>query len=136
MQVYKSKGCRRNCSGNLLSVFFHEIYLSLIKILLMDNYQPHLRKTVSYYQLLLQRYARRFVQDDNLSAKIVEEVLECQYNINSLVPCKHLRHVLKTDVLNKCYYHIQAIIFGQEITNKPLPNRLKRIIETGKTETK
>jgi hypothetical protein len=102
----------------------------------MDNYQPHLRKTVSYYQLLLQRYARRFVQDDNLSAKIVEEVLECQYNINSLVPCKHLRNVLKTDVLNKCYYHIQAIIFGQEITNKPLPNRLKRIIETGKTETK
>jgi len=100
----------------------------------MENYQPHLRKTVSYYQLLLQRYARRLVQDDNLAAKIVEEVLESQYNINSLLPSKHLRQILKTDVLNKCYYHIQSLIFEKAEINEQLPNYLKTIIETDKAE--
>jgi DNA-directed RNA polymerase specialized sigma24 family protein len=100
----------------------------------MENYQPHLRKTVSYYQLLLQRYARRLVQDDNLAAKIVEEVLESQYNLNSLLPSKHLRQILKTDVLNKCYYHIQSLIFEKAEINEQLPNYLKTIIETDKAE--
>lgn len=100
----------------------------------MENYQPHLRKTVSYYQLLLQRYARRFVQDEILAESIVKDVLQSQYNINSLVPSKHLRQVLKTDVLNKCYYHIQSLIFEKPEINEPLPNYLKTIIETDKAE--
>jgi len=100
----------------------------------MENYQPHLRKTVSYYQLLLQRYARRFVQDEVLAENIVTEVLESQYNINSLVPSKHLRQVLKTDVLNKCYYHIQSLIFDKPLINEPHLLDLRTIIETGKTE--
>jgi hypothetical protein len=97
----------------------------------MQNYQPHLQETVCYYQLLLQRYARRLIQDEVLAKYIVSNVLETQYRMNSLVPCKHLRHVLKTDVLNKCYYHIQAVIFGQEIIKEPLPDHLKTIIEKG-----
>ena len=100
----------------------------------MENYQPHLRKTVSYYQLLLQRYARRFVQDEVLAENIVTEVLESQYNINSLVPSKHLRQVLKTDVLNKCYYHIQSLIFDKPLINEPHLLDLRTIIKTGKTE--
>ena len=100
----------------------------------MESYQPHLKETVSYYQLLLQRYARRFVQDELLAAGIVRDVLESQYNINSLVPSKHLRQVLKTDVLNKCYYHIQTMIFDQSIIKEPLSSHLKTIIKTGETE--
>ena len=93
----------------------------------MDNYQPHLRKTVSYYQLLLQRYARRLVLNDTLAANIVQEVLEHQYDLNSLVPSKHLRQVLKTDVLNYCYYHIQAKMFDRPLIKIPLRNLLKAI---------
>jgi len=93
----------------------------------MDNYQPHLRKTVSYYQLLLQRYARRLVLNDTLAANIVQEVLEHQYDLNSLVPSKHLRQVLKTDVLNYCYYHIQAKMFDRPAIKVPLRNLLKAI---------
>lgn len=99
----------------------------------MENYQPHLKKTVSYYQLLLQRYARRFVQDEILAESIVKDVLQSQYNINSLVPSKHLRQVLKTDVLNKCYYHMQSLIF-QKPLNEPYPFDLRTIIETDNAE--
>jgi hypothetical protein len=93
----------------------------------MENYQPHLRKTVSYYQLLLQRYARRFVRNETLAANIVQEVLDCQYYFNSLVPSKHLRQVLKTDVLNYCYYHMQAKMFDRPLIKIPLRNLLKAI---------
>jgi len=93
----------------------------------MESYQPHLRKTVSYYQLLLQRYARRLVRNETLAANIVQEVLEHQYNLNALVPSKHLRQVLKTDVLNYCYYHIQAKIFDRPAIKVPLRNLLKAL---------
>lgn len=96
----------------------------------MENYQPHLRKTVSYYQLLLQRYARRLVRNETLAANIVQEVLECQYDLNSLVPSKHLRQVLKTDVLNYCYYHIQAQMFDRPAIKVPLRNQLKTLVKT------
>jgi hypothetical protein len=94
----------------------------------MENCQSYLRITVSYYQELLQRYARRLLKDDILAANVVKEVLEIQYNINSLVPSKHLRQVLKTDVLNHCYYHIQANIFDQPVIKVVPPSHLKTII--------
>lgn len=81
----------------------------------MQNYQPHLRKTVLYYNLLLQRYARRLVHDEAIAETIVREVLECQYDFNSLVPSRHLRQVLKTDVLNCCFYHIQSKMFDRPL---------------------
>jgi hypothetical protein len=103
----------------------------------MENYQPHLLKTVTYYQLLLQRYARRFVQDEILAENIVRDVLQNQYNINSLLPSKHLRQVLKTDVLNQCYYHIQSLIFdNKRLIRKPNPLDLRTIIQTDQTELK
>jgi hypothetical protein len=100
----------------------------------MENYQPHLLKTVTYYQLLLQRYARRLVVNETLAANIVQEVLECQYYFNSLVPSKHLRQVLKTDVLNYCYYHIQAKMFDRPLIKVPLRNVLKAIEPAEQTD--
>lgn len=97
----------------------------------MDNYQPHLRKTVSYYQLLLQRYARRLVHDETAAATIVMEVLECQYELNLLVPGKHLRLVLKTDVLNYCFYHIQVKIFDRKIEKVLCRNHIKTYFKEG-----
>jgi hypothetical protein len=117
-----------------VSVLFLKSILSLIKILLMENYQPHLRKTVSYYQLLLQRYARRLVLDETVASNIVQEVLECQYYFNSLVPSKHLRQVLRADVLNYCYYHIQAKMFDRPVIKVPLRNLLKTIETDEQTE--
>jgi hypothetical protein len=102
----------------------------------MENCQAYLREAVSYYQPLLERFARRLVEDDNLAANIVQEVLESQYNLNSLVPSKHLRQVLKTDVLNYCYYHIQAKIFDRPPIKVPLRNHLKTTSQTDVNESR
>jgi hypothetical protein len=79
----------------------------------MQTNQLRLVKTVAYYDPLLQRYARRVVQDEEAAAHIVMQVLEAQYEINGLVPAEHLRQVLKTDVLNRCYYWKQSQIFNK-----------------------
>jgi len=92
--------------------------------------QPLLAKTIAYFDPLLQRYARRLVHDEITAANIVQEVLECQYELNSLVPSKHLRQVLKTDVLNYCYYHIQAKMFDRPVIKVPLRNQLKTLVKT------
>lgn len=101
------------------------LYLKYFK---MENCQAYLREAVSYYQALLQRYARRILQDEIMAANIVKEVLEIQYSLNSLVPSKHLRQVLKTDVLNYCYYHIQAKIFDRPVIKVSPPPHLETII--------
>jgi hypothetical protein len=77
----------------------------------METKSPNLLWVVSYYDKLLQRYARRVINDAGMAAIIVKEVLETQYDINGLVPAKHLRQVLKTDVLNRCFYWKQSQIF-------------------------
>lgn len=85
----------------------------------MQNDQQHFINATSSYAILLQRYARRLVQDETVAIKIVQEVLEFQYDLNALVPSEHLRQVLKTDVLNNCYYHIQAKIFDRQLIKVP-----------------
>ena len=72
-------------------------------------------KAVAGYSALLQRYARRLVQDEATASNIVQKVLESQYDLNALMPSKHLREVLKTDVLNHCYYYLQAKIFDRPL---------------------
>ena len=93
----------------------------------MQTRQITLVNTVAYYDPLLQRYARRIIQNEAAAAIIVQEVLEAQFQINGLVPAKHLRQVLKTDVLNYCYYHIQAKMFDRPVIKIPLRNFLKAI---------
>jgi hypothetical protein len=80
----------------------------------MQTNSPNLLWVVSYYDKLLQRYARRLVNDAGVAASIVKQVLEAQYDLNGLVPAKHLRQVLKTDVLNRCFYWQQSQIFNKE----------------------
>jgi len=63
----------------------------------MQSRQSTLVNTVAYYDPLLQRYARRVIQNEAAAAIIVQDVLEAQFQINGLVPAKHLRQVLKTD---------------------------------------
>jgi hypothetical protein len=82
----------------------------------MQTESTNLLWTVSYYDKLLQRYARRLVNDAAAAAIIVKEVLEVQYDLNGLVPAKHLRQVLKTDVLNRCFYWKQSRIFHKPPT--------------------
>lgn len=72
-------------------------------------------KAVAGYSALLQRYARRLVQDESTASNIVQKVLESQYELNALLPCEHLRQVLKADVLNHCYYYLQARIFDRPL---------------------
>jgi hypothetical protein len=78
----------------------------------MQSYQPHWAKTVSYYHLLLQRYARRLVHDKSTAATIVQEVLESQY------------------VLNYCFYHIQVKMFGRPAEKSLCRNRIKILFQT------
>lgn len=92
--------------------------------------QPLLAKTIAYYDPLLQRYARRLLHDEITAANIVQEVLECQYELNSLVPSKHLRQVLKTDVLNYCFYHMQVKMFGREPLLMPCRNHVTIVPQT------
>ena len=73
----------------------------------MQVHQSRLVDTIAYYDPLLQRYARRLVHDEEAGAAIVMQVLEKQYELNLLAPGKHLRLVLKNDVLTYCFNYIQ-----------------------------
>ena len=96
----------------------------------MNIDQPHLAKTIAYYDPLLQRYARRLIHNDTIAAHIVLQVLECQYELNSLVPSKHLRQVLKADVLNCCFYHMQIKMFDREPSLIDCRNHLNIVPQT------
>jgi hypothetical protein len=106
----KSMAARRQYRfGSQLQVLF---YLFLFfKNLFMETRQLTLINTVAYYDPLLQRYARRVIENEEAAAVIVQDVLEAQFQINRLVPAKHLRQVLKTDVLNRCFFWLQSQIF-------------------------
>ena len=100
----------------------------------MQNEHQNFLKATSCYAILLQRYARRLVEDDTVAAKIVQEVLDCQYDLNALMPSKHLREVLKTDVLNHCYYYLQAKIFDRPLIKVHDFSHLHETPETAKNK--
>ena len=91
----------------------------------MQVNQPRLAETIAYYDPLLQRYARKLVHDEEAAAAIVMEVLESQYELNLLVPGKHLRLFLKTDVLNYCLYYLQVKMFDRKAEKVLSRNHLK-----------
>ena len=76
--------------------------------------QPHLAKTIAYYDSLLRRYARRFFHNDGIAAGIVLHVIDHQYELNGLVAGKHVRQALKADVLLYCSLLIQAHLVGNQ----------------------
>jgi hypothetical protein len=120
---------RAASDGSHCRCYFLNVFRPHLKYLKIENCQAYLREAVSYYQPLLERYARCILRDEIMAANIVKEVLEIQYSLNSLVPSKHLRQVLKTDVLNYCYYHIQAKIFDQPVIKASPPPHLETIIQ-------
>lgn len=79
----------------------------------MTNINPSAAATINYYYPLLLRYANVIIEDHDEAEKIARKVLEDQYQVNGLAPSKILRVVLKTDVLNRCFYFKQFRIFDR-----------------------
>lgn len=79
----------------------------------METNKSNLSHTIDYYHPLLQRYARFIINDEEAAASLAKKVLDDQYDINGLIPAKHLRQVLKIHLLNRCYYWKQSQIFDR-----------------------
>ena len=96
--------------------------------------QPHLAKTIAYYDSLLRRYARRFVHNDKIAAGIVLQVIDHQYELNGLVAGKHVRQALKADVLLYCSLLIQAHLVGnqEDVINPQRPINITHQTDAGK----
>lgn len=76
-----------------------------------------------YYSNLLQRYARRLIQDEAEAARLVKKVLDDEHIPDDMAPCKRLRNILKTDLLNHCNYWKQSQIFDQPPVYLPKYNQ-------------
>lgn len=86
----------------------------------MKTTKPTLTPTVAYYKPLLQRYARRIINDAAIAETLVKKVLEAQYDIDELAPSLRLRQILKTDLLNRCHCWKQSQIFNRPLIKVPL----------------
>ena len=74
----------------------------------MKSGKLYLSKTISYYEPLLIRYARRMVHDETEAAKLVYDVLQTQYDRDELKPSKYLRSELKNTLWTRCYDFMQS----------------------------
>ena len=86
----------------------------------MDALNNSLARTIYYYSPLLERYARIQIRDQAVADRLVQEVLEDQYEIDRLAPSKELRNILKTDVRNRCHYYLQSKIFNRGVIKTPV----------------
>jgi len=100
----------------------------------MQKNQPHLAKTIAYYDPLLRRYARRFVHNDGIAAGIVLQVIDHQYELNGLVAGKHVRQALKADVLLYCSLLMEAHPVGNQenVINPQRPINITHQTDAGK----
>jgi DNA-directed RNA polymerase specialized sigma24 family protein len=85
----------------------------------MEKIKLSAQTAIKYYYPLLKRYAERITGNPDAAESIARKVLEDQYEINGLVPAKHLRQLLKTDVLNRCYYWQQSQFFVRPLIKIP-----------------
>lgn len=76
----------------------------------MKTIHVQTQATLTYYWTLLQRYARRLIHNEIHAAILVKKVLDKECISDSTIPCKRLRNILKTDLLNHCYYWKQSQI--------------------------
>ena len=102
----------------------------------MEKIEKPAAEAINYYYPLLKRYAERLIGNADAAENIARKVLQDQYDLNGLVPAKHLRQVLKTDVLNRCYYWEQAQIFVRPIIKVPSPNPLNNTEELNNNKTR
>lgn len=68
----------------------------------------YLAKTISYYEPLLIRYARRMVHNEKEAEKLVYDVLQTQYDRDELKPSQYLRSQLKNTLWTRCYDFMQS----------------------------
>ena len=102
----------------------------------MEQIEKPAAEAINYYYPLLKRYAERLIGNADAAENIARKVLQDQYDLNGLVPAKHLRQVLKTDVLNRCYYWEQAQIFVRPIIKVPSQNPLNNTKELNNNKTR
>ena len=74
----------------------------------MKSGKAYLAKTISYYEPLLIRYAKRMVHDETEAAKLVFDVLQTQYDRDELKPSQYLRSELKNTLWTRCYDYLQS----------------------------
>lgn len=91
----------------------------------MEKIKQSAQSAIKYYYPLLKRYAESIIHNAEAAESIARKVLEDQYEINCLVPAKHLRQVLKTDVLNRCYYWQQSQIFLRPLITVPFQSLME-----------
>lgn len=77
----------------------------------------------AYYSNLLQRYARRLINDEAAATSLVKKVLDDEHIPDAMAQCKRLRNILKTDLLNHCHYCKQSQIFDQPPVYLPKYNQ-------------
>lgn len=94
----------------------------------MERFNPSSVGTTEYYKPILQRYARRILNDEAVAKSLAKKVLKGQYENNELTPSKHLLEILKADLLNHCYYYKQSQIFDRPLIKVPI----KRMILSSK----
>ena len=74
----------------------------------MKSGKTYLAKTISYYEPLLIRYARRMVHDETEAEKLVFDVLQTQHDRDELKPSEYLRSELKNTLWTRCYDFMQS----------------------------
>ena len=67
----------------------------------------------AYYSKLLLRYAKRLINDEAEAERLVKKVLDDEHIPDGMAPCKRLRNILKTDLVNHCHYWKQSQIFDR-----------------------
>ena len=77
----------------------------------------------AYYSKLLHRYARRLIHNEAEAARLVKKVLDDEHIPDAMAPCKRLRNILKTDLLNHCHYWMQSQIFDRPPVYLPKYNQ-------------
>lgn len=76
-----------------------------------DNTSPE--TTIAYYYPLLQRFARRLIYNNAVAEILAKMVLDDQFKLDGLHPSGHLRQLLKSDLVNRCHYWRQSIVFDR-----------------------
>jgi hypothetical protein len=77
----------------------------------MKPKKSSLAHTICYYSPLLERYARRLINNEAVADLLVTDVLEDQYEIDKLAPSDYLRQALKSELCNRClYFKISQIL--------------------------
>ena len=84
----------------------------------MKNASTH--ATIAYYYPLLSRYASMLIGDQKEAEKIARKSLEDHYHINGLATSRHLRNILKADVLNRAVILKIFQIFDRPPVKVPL----------------